>query len=84
MDHRKNFRYSPTTPSEKRAMFLEETLTRMQTHSDHLFKKQRALARQNKPFKHIKNKLADINKGVQEVSDKANNAWKTVAKEGRL
>lgn len=64
-------------------MFLEETLERMQNHSNNLFHKQRSLSAQNKPHEHIKKKLRDLNSGIEEVYEKANSAWNTVREEAK-
>lgn len=63
----------------KKALYLEETLEKMQSHSDFIFKKIKRLERQNKPTKGLKKKLSSINKGIVEVCDKADVLWKLIS-----
>jgi hypothetical protein len=76
-----DYKYFPSSSLEKKGMFLEETLEKMQGHSDYLFKKVKRLERLGKPTKELKEKLKDINKGIEEVFTKANNVWKQVKEE---
>ena len=67
----------------KKAKFLEETLEKMQKHSDYLYRKIGYLNKREKGkgTQELREKLKDINKGIYEVSDKANVLWKLI---GRL
>lgn len=67
---------------EQKARFLETTLENMQNHSDFIFKTIKRTERKNPSdpsLEGLRAKLKDLNKGTQEVREKANILWKTIA-----
>lgn len=71
---------SNTRVLEKKARFLEETLENMQRHSNFLNNKVKKLERNGKKPRALKRKLKSVNKGVNEVFEKADILWKDIAR----
>jgi hypothetical protein len=70
------------TELESKGIFLEETLEKLQNHSDSLYKKLKRLERnKNTPketLEEIRTKLKSVNDGVWEVYNKANILWRSL------
>jgi hypothetical protein len=67
-----------TKSLEGKARFLEETLERMQSHSDYLH---RSIRRSKNPqtTKDLKKKALSVNEGLREVRKKAHILWQEIA-----
>ena len=73
--------YRPTTDLEKKAIFLEETLEKLISFSDHLFRKIKILEKKKLDTTELKEKRKDVLKGINEVFEKANTIWKDIKNE---
>lgn len=73
--------YKPSNSLESKALYLEETLDKMQGFSDSLFKRLKRM-KKNDPkdpeIPALEVKLKSVNKGVLEVFEKCNIIWKDI------
>lgn len=76
--------YNPTTIQEKKALYLEHTLEKMVEAKERIWNTIIRLAKQKKDTTALKVKHKSLVKGIKEVTDKANNAWKQVQKENEF
>lgn len=80
INYKKHYKrpYKGITSLEHKAWSLEDTLENMQKYSNFLYSRLKKLERQKKDTTEIKKKLEDVNAGILEVFEKANNLWKEV------
>ena len=75
--------YKPITTQEKKAFYLETVLEKMLEARDktyRLLKKSKKNSEKvsKETVKSLENKLESLNKGIKEVFEKADNAWRSL------
>lgn len=75
--------FKPSTDLEGKALFLEETLEKMQSYKDFLWRKRGYLRKTKKCTKSINEKLKSVTEGIEEVHQKCLAIWNDIELDGK-